>query len=236
MSYSDGASTSKTKKADSAAPVSPDFWDQFVRDWGLQKYIGNVYSVFIWATGIRDLAIRLLTYIQISRDTEEQEEQILSHVLKLEPLIQWFDEWMYKCIEIPLMIDGTVNRRKIGFYHLRRQNVMPINYEMRVILEGFTYPVANADYSEMRAYALYGKWENGKRVGGVKNICNMLEAHFHHIIKVKQMKPLVFEDETMDIGDENHNQDMKDVVKLTEKEKINNEVDRLRRMVLSDDL
>lgn len=235
MSHSDGTLSSGKKKVDSATPVSPDFWDQFVRDWGLTKYIGNVYSVFFGAMGIRDLAVRLLTYTEISRETEDQEEEVVDHIKKLEPLIGWLDEWMHECIIIPTVRYGQIVPRSIGFYHLRRQNVMPVGFEMRVILEGFTEPIANEDYSEMRSYALYGEEVNGKRVGGVKNICVMMESHFHHIIKVKKVQPLVFEQEGLDIGDEVQRETLYRVAELTQDEKTKQDIiNRLKSIDLED--
>jgi hypothetical protein len=235
MSWSDGTRTSGTRKTDSAAPVLIDFFDQFTRDWGLAKYIGSVYSVYYGLMGIRDLASRLMTYIELSRKTEEQEEEVQHHIDKLEPLIKWFDQWMYGCMEVPEEVNGKMIIRSIGFYHLRRQSVMPVRFEMRVILEGFTEPIANADYSEMRKYALYGEEdEKGIRRGGVKNIANQMESHFHHIINVVKKSPVFFEEETMSIGDEREFDSLEEIAEQTHEQAIQQEIERIRNFDLEE--
>ncbi len=223
-------------KVDGATPVSADFWEQFTRDWAFHKYIGNVTSIFFWVTGVRSLAFRLIKFIESSRDEEEAKEELMYHVGKIEPLITWLDKWLYECLDVPTIVRGRPQMRKIGFFHLRRQNVMPIGFEMRVILEGFSAPVANEEYSKMRSTALYGVEENGKRVGGVVNICVEIESHFHHIIKIQTQQPLFFESETIDIGDEQERKTLDDVAKLTESEKIKKEVERLKTLNLEEEL
>lgn len=236
MSFSDGSGTAggKKSKLDGALPVSAGFWDQFLREWGVAKHIGSIYSLFYFCMKIRDMAETLLTYTDISVDTEEQEEEVVEHIEKIEPLIKWFDEWMYRCIVVPSEQQGRIVPREIGFYHLRRQNVMPIGFEMRVILDGFSVPISNEDYSEMRSYALYGGWEEGKKQGGVKNICNILEAHFHHIMKVKSGGLLGFEEETLNIGDEEAHKDLEKVKTSLDEDKVQAEIKRLQQV--GDDL
>ena len=216
-------------KIEATAPVAAEFWDQFVRDWGIVKYIGNVYSEYRWAMGIRDLAFRLINYVEVSRNTEEQDEELNEHILKLKPLIVWLDEWLYDCIDVITKRYGRPIKRRIGFYHLRRENVMPISFEIRVVLSGFTIPMPNDEYAEYRAHALYGRVVNGERKGGVKNICNIIEAHFHHIVKIKNTQEFVFEEEKIEIGDEEEESSSpEDSIEEVAKQRIRDQMERLK--------
>ena len=233
MSQSDGHV--RGAKIDATAPVSSDFWDQFVRDWGIAKYLGNLYSQYRWAMGIRELAVRLSNYMEMSRDEEEKTEELMEHIDKLPELVNWLDSWLYECIEVAQGRRGKLHRRKIGFFHLRRQTVMPIGYEMRVILEGFTIPMPNAEYADYRSYALHGEVVDGKRTGGVLNICNTIEAHFHHIIRIQQTKPFVFEQESIDIGDEDDiPADPTKPIEEVAKERIREQIERLKTTIEDD--
>jgi len=219
---------------DAATPVSDDFWEQFVREWGVIKYVGKVYSEFRWAMGIRDLATNLIEYSNYTIEDKDAEdfaniEKAKHYIDKLIPLITWLDEWLHACMEVPVY-DGNklVGIRKIGFYHVRRQNIMPIGFEMRVVLEGFAIPVPNDEYADMRSYALYGKMVKGKRVGGVKNICVKMESMFHYIIKIVGQKKIFFQEETLDIGDEDDRKTSPENIEKEGRELLQEEVQRLR--------
>jgi len=220
------------KKIDGAAPVAYEFWDQFVRDWGVAKLLGNIYSQYRWATKINQMAVALVTYVSISEDIEEHSEKLISHVEKLKPLMTWLNEWMCECIQIVSTETGIPRLRDIGFYHLRRQNIMPIGFEMRVIVQGFTIPMTNEQYSNYRQYVLYGEVIKGERKGGVINICMQIEAHFHHIIKIKRGSGYTFEEETLDIGDEEQSETLDELSELLGDDSVKKEAERIRTMDL----
>lgn len=228
-------SRGRGSKVDAATPVSSDFWEQFVREWGVIKYVAKVYSEFRGAMGVRDLAVSLLQFSNLMLQDKEVEkkdtlQKAKGFIDKLKPLISWLDVWMHECLELPIyneqgLFEGT---RKIGFYHVRRQNIMPVGFEMRVVLEGFDTPVLNAEYAEMRSYALYGYEEDGKRIGGVKNICVKMEALFHYIIGIMGQTKIFFREETMVIGDEE--QQESNVAEEEGRDLLLKEVDRLRQL------
>ena len=233
-------SRGKGSKIETTTPVSTDFWEQFVREWAITKHVMKVYSEFRGAMGIRDLADSLIIYSGLVIDDKEVEnkatlEKVKHYIDKLKPLIGWLDVWMHECIEQPIYNNEGIFQgiRRIGFYHVRQRNVMPVGFEMRVVLEGFDTPVLNAEYAEMRSYALYGYEEDGKRIGGVKNICVKMEALFHYIIHIMGQKHIVFREETLNIGDE---EEIESVLAEREgRDLLLEEVDRLRQLGLSDD-
>lgn len=204
----------KRSKIDSLMPVDSDFWNQFSREFGMSRYIYNLYSEYRWAIHIADLSKKLLDYItMLDADKDEKIEPKLKEVVERIPAcLKDLDYWLYHCLEVGVVGNdgnavtdsmGKVVTRDIGFYHLRRQNLFPIGTEMFVLVEGFTTPITNEDYSKMRQIALNGDMnDEGIYEGGVKRVVLTIETIFHRILEIEKNKKYEYKKEELLIGDE----------------------------------
>jgi len=203
----------KRSKVDSLMPVDADFWSQFAREFGMSRYIYNLYSEYRWAMHIADLAEKLMEYMSIMDSAEEKlDSKLVEVVEKIPDCLKNLDYWLFHCLEVPMVggngnaiVDrmGRVVKRDIGFYHLRRQNLFPIGAEMFVLVEGFTTPITNENYSSMRKIALNGEiGESGRYEGGTKRVVLKIESIFHRVLELAKNKPYKFKPEKLLIGDE----------------------------------
>jgi len=240
MSEGDHSTGESDRKVDSIHPVFPRFWDQFAFEWGMARYSYNVVSDFRFLQQLNDLSQKLLDYLELKSEDpdpenlEDQEDVEIYEYAKKKfiPLLKLLNFWMYRCLDVTITnpSNGIREDRKIGFYHLRRQNMMPYGIEIYVIAVGFTVPISNQVFSEFRSYALYGEPdENGRQVGGTRSVANKIEAIFHLILEIKnvQSMPELKSGGNVMIGDE---KEIKDVAKSSQLKKVveekRNESDR----------
>lgn len=207
----------KAAKVESFYPVDWNFWDQFSRDFGMGKGIYNLYSEFRWVTYIADIARRLLYYLEIVRKDghEDQEDKVSKSVRNVTNMIpeclRDLDYWMFHCLEAPIVYDGIAQldslgrpiMRDIGFYQLKRQNILPVGTEMYVLVEGFTTPLRNEDYNTMKMYALYGDpTSDDKDEKGIKGVVLKIESIFHRVLDLQREQPFDMQPETLLMGNE----------------------------------
>ena len=147
---------------------------------------------------------------------------------KIIPLINLLNFWLYDCLTVTVRnpSTGKYENRNVGFYHLRRQNIMPFGIEIYVISVGFTVPIANELFIELRKYSSFGEPDStGRYRGGTRSVANRIEAIFHLILEIKNASnmPELRSESSVMIGDEPELKTIRETSKLrkTMKEKRN---------------